>query len=243
MILGLLICLCMLRLGVWQLDRAGQKQVLLDQMVSQSEMQSVGLNTLLSQFAADNSDSLRYRRVETSGRYAPEHSIYVDNQVVLSKVGYTVFTPFNIDGSGWWVLVKRGWIGVGASRTELPAFETDEGSLMLRGRLNLPPPQPPLWNDKFPVAEGPVWQYLPIEEYATQMRLKLLPLVLELAPDQTTEKNPAMVRVWDQVDTKLVGMHQAYALQWFAMAIAFFIACLVLLIRTRGSAQRAKKGS
>jgi len=57
--LALLLILAMLRLGVWQLDRASQKQVILDEQVQRSKLAAVSLSAL-----DQNGDDLRFRRVE-----------------------------------------------------------------------------------------------------------------------------------------------------------------------------------
>ena len=172
-----------------------------------------------------------------------EKSIYVDNQVVAGQVGYRVFTPFMLDG-GQFVMIDRGWISVGSSRANLPEFTTPDIHQVLHGRLNSAPAQPPLWNDDYPVAQGSVWAYLPLDEYASQMQLTLLPLVVELAPLQadgaealetadvvSNSGGAQFVIAWQNIGDEWVAKHQGYAFQWLMMAVAFFIACLVLLVR------------
>jgi len=232
MIIGVIVCLSMLRLGVWQLDRADEKQILLDQVKERTQLPAVDF----CQFTQQNDGELfalnRFRKVIAEGRYQPESSIYIDNQVVNSKAGYSLLTPFKLEDCNALVMVNRGWLAVGLSRETLPKFETIRTKHVLHGRLNYPTAKPPLWNDEYPVADGQVWQYLPIDDYAQQMGLKVLPLVLELAPDYANEIEPSLVRQWAQIDDQWVAKHHGYAFQWFAMAGAFLIACFVLLIRT-----------
>lgn len=240
LILAVVIILIMLRLAVWQLDRAEQKQQTLDQVRQQAQLPSGRLLTLLKE--SDIND-LKYRRVSISGKYVHEKSIYVDNQVVAGQVGYRVFTPFMLD-DGQFVMINRGWVSVGSSRASLPEFTTPDTHQVLHGRLNSAPAQPPLWNDDYPVAQGSVWAYLPLDEYASQMQLTLLPLVVELAPRQagdaealeagelvSSRDDAQFIIAWQNIDDEWVAKHQGYAFQWLMMAVAFFIACLVLLVR------------
>ena len=231
LIAAVLIALIMLRLGVWQLDRAEQKRLILSDQQAKATQPAADLKNLIEALLAGDVSALRFSPVNVKGRFLPEKSIYLDNQVVGGQVGYKVFTPFVLDGSDWSVLVNRGWLPVGESRLQLPTFKTSSQALTLTGRLNLPPPPPPMWSDKYPVVNGEVWQFLPIKQVQAQMQLMILPLVVELAPDYTGEAELALVRRWAQIDDKWVAKHQAYAVQWFAMALAFLIACVVLLIK------------
>jgi len=235
LVLAILLILAMLRLAVWQMDRAEQKQVLLDQVALRAQQSVVSLASLVDNF---DSSQHRYTNVLIDGHYLPEKSVYVDNNVIDGQVGYQVFTPFEVLGADVHVMVNRGWLPVGDSREQLPSFTTSTEPLTLNGRLNNPPAQPPLWNDSYPVSQGPVWAYLPINEYASQMQLKLLPLVVELAPQQTAaSKNEQFVVKWPKIDDEWVAKHKGYAFQWLMMALAFFIACLVLLIRSTRQAK------
>ena len=221
----------MLRLGIWQLDRAQQKSDVLDQVKTRSELPSVDLNSLITSFHQD----LRFKNVTAHGRYLADKSIYIDNQVVAGQVGYRVFTPFLVNGTDTVIMVDRGWISVGESRARLPKFDTQSSILSIVGRLNTPPAQPPLWDAKYSVSNGAVWQYLPLREYATQMQLMVLPLVLELAPEAS---DPEFKIVRAEINDEWVAKHHAYAFQWFTMALAFTIACLVLLLRLKRTSHK-----
>jgi len=221
----------MLKLGVWQLNRADHKMAILSQLQQGAAEKPVDLSALVTSSGL-NLSTERFRAVKIVGSYASDKSVYIDNQVLGSQVGYTLLTPFRLSNSDWWVLVDRGWLPVGVDRGVLPQFITQSGEHGLIGRLNTLPSIPPLWNDKYPAATGKVWQYLPIEEFSQKMGLKVLPLVVELAPDQASEIDKVLIRQWSGIDDSWVAKHKAYAFQWFAMAAAFFIACCVLLYRS-----------
>lgn len=225
-VLVLVVVLAMLRLGIWQLGRADEKQAILDELTARSSESPVALSSL-----NPTADDLRFRRVSLSGVFLADKTVFVDRQVVRGQVGYQVFTPLQLVDSPMQALIARGWVSVGESRATLPVFETPGGEVKLVGRLNTPPPQPPLWKDEFSVADGPVWQYLPIDQYASQMQLNLFPLVVELAPE--TSAPAALLVDWPAIDDQWVAKHKGYAFQWFAMALAFGIACLILLIRSK----------
>jgi len=223
-IFGVLIFVAMLCLGVWQLGRADEKKRILDESRSRSDQAAVAINDL-----DPAAEDLRFSKVRLTGTFVPDKTIFVDRQVVRGQVGYQVFTPLQITGTEKHALIARGWVSVGESRAKLPSINTPHGAVSLLGRLNRPPAKPPLWSDDTPVADGAVWQYLPIDEYAQQMRLNLFPLVVELAPE--TPPSAALLIDWPEIDDHWVAKHQGYAFQWFAMALAFLTACIFLLIR------------
>ena len=238
-VIAMLIVLAMLRLGVWQLDRAEQKGSIVAQLANRTN----GAITPLQELVTDQSlNDLRFRKVSLKGRYLADKDILIDNQVVNGQVGYQVFTPFELSAGEFEselkpnlvgnpiVLVARGWVSVGSSRDVVPTVSSSRAELSLEGRLNNPPAKPPLWNDKYPVSNGVVWQFLPILDLAEVLKAQVFPLVVELAP--TSSDSPNLVRKWPEISDQGVAKHKAYALQWFAMALAFFIACLVLLVNS-----------
>jgi surfeit locus 1 family protein len=239
-VIALLMVLGMLRLGVWQLDRAEQKREIVAQLESLSQRAAVPITEL---FNGDESAGLRFRKVTLIGQYLQNTNFYVDNQVVNGQVGYQVFTPLRLEGSGPLVMVARGWVSVGDSRQNLPNVATQSGQVILEGRLNAAPAKPPLWYEQYAVSDGDVWQYLPMQEVANVLQAKVFPLVVELAPnDNQATDDKALVTKWPEIDDQQVAKHLGYAFQWFAMAVAFFIACLVLLfINPRRNTRRSTR--
>lgn len=223
----MMMILAMLRLGIWQLDRAEEKRDIANQLQARASLPVSDIAPI----ADLNMEEIRFRSVRINGQYLPKHTMLVDNQVVNGGVGYQVFTPFKPDNLDYLVLVARGWVSVGASREQLPIIDTNEQRQKLVGRLNNPPAEPPLWNDQYAVQKGQVWQYLPISEVSSVLDAKVFPLVVELAPEASDSAE--LIRKWPEIDDQWVAKHQGYAFQWFAMALAFFIACLVLLLKRR----------
>lgn len=225
--LCVLLCLVMLRLGFWQLDRGEQKRVVYQQQVNLQSSKRTNLGDLL----ARGESPQRFQPSTVTGKYLPEATILLDNQVVNGQVGYHVVTPFLIDGSDIAVAVNRGWVPVGDSRQQLPEIITPVNTTTLLGDFNLPLAKPPIWNDKYPVQDGQVWQFLPMTDYAENTGLTLLSLVLELAPDKDGAGDfGGFVRQWQSPDQSWVNKHQGYAFQWFAMATTLLILVVVLLI-------------
>jgi surfeit locus 1 family protein len=230
LIAALVICLGMIRLGIWQLDRAAEKQEILSEVLDRAALPPISI-VELTELDLALSDQ-RFRNVTVSGRYLPDKSLYLDNQVSDSKVGYRIFTPFEVTGTEKAVLIDRGWIAVGDSRSIKPQFMTPTGGLILQGRINNPPEKPPLWDDSYPVASDDVWQYLPLEQVAQTLQLELVPMVVELPPVSGEPMAEQFKRQWQTIDDRWVATHHGYAFQWFAMAFVFFAMCMVMFVRS-----------
>ena len=77
MISVIVICLAMVRLGVWQLDRAEQKRTILAAQQEQTELPALDLTAT----TADSSKLSRFRQVRAAGNYLVDKSVFLDNQV------------------------------------------------------------------------------------------------------------------------------------------------------------------
>ncbi len=254
LIIAVIMLLAMVRLGIWQLNRADEKQAIVDLSAARAMSAPMSVGELIRSTERPNwLKELRFQPVQSRGRFVAEGSILIENQVLNNQAGYQLITPFQEKGTDHLILVSRGWLPAGPTRQDLPEFSSPKGIVTIEGRLNRPFAQPPLWDDGFPVNEGMVWQYLPIDVYAKQIQASVLPLMLELAPESQgtligesvglnssdNENSPKRLKVaWQQIGGEQVNKHKAYAFQWFSMAVAFFIACLVLLLRNLAVKQK-----
>ena len=208
-------------LGRWQLHRADEKQVLLDQF-ARGQLQT------LTYRADDPSKPGRYQHVQVDGTYDGEHQVLLDNMPSSAgRAGFRVLTPLHIQGNRW-MLVDRGWVQLGASRTDLPAVHVDEQPGAVRGRLDdLPQPGMRLGeNPKLPgSAPWPrLLSYPRHAELEEMLGRKLEPwiLLLDAAEPQGYE------RAWGADFGIGPPRHLAYAVQWFAMAFA--MVCVYLVV-------------
>ncbi len=227
LLLAVLLTLGMLRLGFWQLDRAEQKRTLVEHTAERAQQPEIELGELLQSSEA-MLETQRYRAVTFTGRYEDKPPLLLDGRVFKSRVGYQVYSSF-VTTQGLLVLVDRGWVYAGASRDQLPEVSLSTTTQTLRGRLNILAAPPPMWDDQYPTRAGRVWQYLSLAQLRTEYGQNLLPMVVELHPDLA---EPGLSVEWRTLDASDVGMHNAYAFQWFSMALAFAIASLVVLIKS-----------
>jgi surfeit locus 1 family protein len=211
-------------LAFWQLGRADQKQALLDQYATAQKTQV--------EISAQNAHRLpRYQRARVSGRFDPAHQILLDNMPShAGQPGYRVMTPF--DTPAGWLLVDRGWLPLGSSRSQLPDISVANDERTITGTIDeLPragielkaPPQ---------AADAPWPRVLSFPQQAAleqQLGQKLIPGLLLLDASQAD----GYERIWEAHLGFRPERHIGYAVQWFAFAAAAVILFVITSFRTK----------
>jgi surfeit locus 1 family protein len=220
------------RLGLWQLDRAAQKEVLQAQLETRAGAPVLAAPALARspEMAAAQAD----RRVRLGGRWIAGHTVYLDNRQMDGKVGFHVVTPLLLDDSRDAVLVQRGWVARNfAERTALPAIDTPGGHVEVEGTLATAPARLFEFSG---AASGAIRQNVDPASFARETGLALLPLaVLESATPANS--GDGLARHWPLPATG-VQMHYGYAFQWFA--IGTLIAFLYVWFRIVRPRQRRR---
>ena len=196
----------MVALGLWQLDRARQKEA----SAAQREHLAHQPATQLAHAIA-SAEALEQRQVQASGHFEPEAAIWLDNRVRAGIVGYEIVMPLRISKSGARVLVNRGWIAGTGDRRRLPDVTTPSGELEVRGRAVIPGKR--IYELGAEAAEGRVWQNLTIDRYRTRLGIDVLPIMIE----QANDTGDRLVREWPAPD-RGADTNRSYAVQWFALA-------------------------
>jgi len=203
---AVLACLLTASLGFWQLNRAHSKEDLqsrLDERMRQAELDVQGLKV------SDISD-LQYRRVNASGQWLAERSIFLENRPMQGQVGFYVVTPLRLQDSEEVVLVLRGWVARDfQDRTRIPRLESSPGLVQVKGRLI--PALPKLY-ELGESSAGQIRQNLDITTYSRESGLPLAPFIVQ----QTEELADGLLRNWPPVGTG-VEKHYGYAFQWFGL--------------------------
>jgi surfeit locus 1 family protein len=211
------------RLGLWQLDRAEQKEALQAQLTVGQE-QTIDLT-------ADNAASLnRYQRVRVRGRYDAQHQILLDNMVAPSgQPGYRVLTPLQQD-NGTWILVDRGWLPWGRTREPLPDVTVPADARAVTGQLD-ELPRPGMRLDDTAGTTGDVWprvmNYPRREDIEQVLRHPVQPRIVLLDPAEPDGYG----RVRNLTSQFSTGRHLGYAAQWFALALAVLVIFLALSLK------------
>ncbi len=197
-------------LGFWQLSRGEQKRVLLDSYAERQVAAPLTAGQLL------NVDQPAFRRVQLRGHLDGQHSLLLDNRVRDGQVGVELLQPFQDQASGQWLLLNRGWLPWPSRRTP-PVFDTPEQTLDIQAwvyespgatfQLQADPQNAPWPRLVTTVAPARLWAELGRQGFADEVRI---------APGPAAYKAD-----WPLISTGMgPEKHNAYAVQWFAMALA-----------------------
>jgi surfeit locus 1 family protein len=222
-LLAVVLIAMLIALGRWQLRRAEEKRQLFDSFASGTD-----ITTTIDLRSAKVP---RYGHVEADGHFDGGRQILIDNMFDGERVGYFVITPFALQ-SGGWLLVNRGWVPLGASRAERPAIAVADDARHIRGRAdNLPSAGIRMG---VPAALAP--PYPVIANFPTHAELAQLlqkPAAWTKAADLVlldADQPDGYVRNWAPPGFAPMR-HTAYAVQWFALALALFVIYLVTNFR------------
>lgn len=220
-ILVLLACAGMIRLGVWQLDRAAGKRALLAQFEQALAAQPVKLE------ADEPLGEGQIRRVEASGYYDPQRQLLLDNQSHEHVPGYRVWTPLKLD-DGRLLIIDRGWLASGGNRQQLPDLSMSGAGQRVTVSGNLRQwPRPGMRLGALDCHGPTVWprivQYPSYPELDCLYAETLVDGLLLLDPDQPD----GYLRQWTAAPELSPDKHYLYAAQWFAFS-ATLLALFVL---------------
>jgi surfeit locus 1 family protein len=218
-------------LGVWQLHRADEKRALRIEFDHRLQEAPVTIGAW-----ASDATGLRNRRAMAAGAYDTGHQFLLDNRTHEGRPGYQVLTPLRLANAGVAVLVNRGWVPLGASRQKLPAVPAPSGPVRVAGIVAVPSAHPFLLGPAGYEAGGwpRVVQAIELAPMRKVLGYDLLPYTLRLA---ATEPD-GFVREWRPYIGFGPARHQAYAVQWFALAATVLAVYVTVTLRRRRAPER-----
>ncbi|QGT78733.1 hypothetical protein GM160_07370 [Guyparkeria halophila] len=201
-----------LGLSFWQVQRAAEKQQLLEAESAARLATPVPVDSL-----GPTNVPLHAR---ASGRY-DEHLFLLDNRVRDRRAGYEVLAPLRITDDEA-VLVNLGWVAQGESRGQLPTVGTPTGTVQVTGLAMTPQPPPFELSDRETFAAGwpKVVQTALPGTLEKELGYRLRPVVLY--PDGS-EVAAHRVEAMHEFGP---SRHHAYAAQWFGFAVILMIVYL-----------------
>lgn len=218
-LLFLSLCLfpLMIALGFWQLDRADEKQRILNQYNANQQASPAGVEALHSR------TNLQYRSAWLEGELDAKRRIILDNRVANGKPGYEILEALNVAGMGQMILVNRGWVPASLDRNILPQIEAVEGQVKFRGVLYQSLGGYRLDDGISQVAEWPARVGWITAERAEELFAdSFFPYQLRLDQDSPG----ALQTGWPTVSVQ-PAKHTGYAVQWFAMALVLLIMTVI----------------
>jgi surfeit locus 1 family protein len=219
-LIALLIFFLFIWLGIWQLHRAAEKRLLLNNFSTHIKMNYLGIKDI--DRTKEEISKLRYYPIKIRGTYDNAHVFLLDNKFYNHQLGYEVLTPFFSKGGNKPILINRGWIFRNyANHQTPPTIPSVHGEQKIHGLVYIPLGKTFVLK-KMSVLENIHWplimQALKIEDFEKQLKQSLYPAIIWLDKE---EKN-GFVRDWHPV-VMLPQQHIAYAIQWFMLALTLLI--------------------
>lgn len=202
----------LLGLGVWQLNRAHEKQAMFDAMEVAMHARAQPVATLRR--------SKLPQHAHAAGYY-DRHPFLLDNRVHDGRAGYEVLAPLRpTEGSA--VLIDLGWLPQGMDRAHLPVVSLPSDQVEIDGLALTPSPPPFALSASKTFAEGwpKVVQTAVPAQLATVTGYPLLPVIIY--PDGSAAAANEMAALYAFGPSR----HRAYAVQWFAMSLVLMIVYL-----------------
>ena len=221
-------------LGLWQLDRAGEKERRRGAFHARTSDVPILLNRRLSTMPTEiDPEWWRHRRVEVSGEVYGERQYLLDNRTRNTVAGYHVYLPMLVPELDHVVLVNRGWVATGPSRDHRPDVSLIPSAVVVSGIVDYPREPLLLGDDGYAGSSWPkVVQRIDIDKTEHDLKRPVLPFVVLM----DAALPHGFVREW----TPYLGIgperHRGYAFQWFSLAAA--VAVVWLVVKARGARRR-----
>jgi cytochrome oxidase assembly protein ShyY1 len=199
-------------LGVWQVDRAAEKERLFAAYANALAQTPVTLDAARRTPASAE----RYPLVAVHGHYDAAHAYLLVDQTHAGAVGSVAVAVFEPADGSTAILVDRGFVAGDASGAppEIPPLPSGEQELLA---LYAPPPGSGLRLGGNPLPRQTAWPkqsiYLDVGEIAADLGRSLDSRILRLAP----APGSGFVREW-RPDVFPPERHRAYAFTWFTLA-------------------------
>lgn len=228
----LLLLPVLISLGLWQLERAQEKRDLKANLEVKSQLAEVSLEEALAQ---DNPDQTA---VVFLGQPLSQEFLVIDNIRQGRELGYEILAIHQPEQNDKPVLVSRGWLprkDFYQKVPEIPEFNDSfiKGRLYFSKGVNQVVASNAQWEqfeNKHLIGQ---FDMQTIQEKAAQIGYDVAPFIVRQSPDLES----GFVRNWPLVASP-PEKHTAYALQWFAMALALVILFIVLNFkRSKGATQ------
>lgn len=194
-------------LGLWQLDRAAEK----------NRLQALFENDAPYARLTGNMPVSEFQNIEAYGHYLDQRQVLIDNMFVDSRIGYYAISAFRYAANQPLLIVNRGWIARPGAHEVDPDLSTGDAKRIIRGRVGHLP--------RVGIRPGTAFEgagdwpktaiYPTLDDVSAELGQELLPFVLLLSPDD----DDGFVRRWRPRESGS-RMHYGYAFQWFAMAAA-----------------------
>ena len=203
-----------IHLGLWQSGKGERALAAREQHTARAQLgpTQVGATLLDPELTQD-------APLVVTGTYDATDSFYVDNRQMDGRPGLHKVTPLKIEGTQTRILINRGWVPWGTSRSQLPTVDTPTQTVTLTGIAAVPTSKGFFLMPDRPEAWPELWSRLDLKRYTAQTNHPVQQVVVLQTSD---DGGPKLVRKWPPPEDR-AAMHQSYAMQWFGMALALAV--------------------
>ena len=209
----------LLALGFWQIERAEEKQQLVDRYANNQQLSPV----IAAQDLLADRDQ-QYRPAWIQGKVDNQRIIILDNRVKHGRPGYEILQAVSISGEEKKLLINRGWVPASLDRNRLPSIAPIKGEVQLRGHLYRRLKGGYQLDDGVTVVKS--WPsrigWVGVVRAEALFAEQFFPYQLRLDRDSQGALETGWVTVAVQPHK-----HIGYAVQWFAMAFTLLILTLI----------------
>ncbi len=214
-VLTLIVVAVCLRLGMWQLSRAADKDARFAQIAQYEKMGTLSINELL-QFQAEQDPT--GVSIRLSGQVVTPAAWLLDNRTWQGQPGYDVVLAIKPVGYDKAALVNMGWVkGDYANRDRLPQIDMPQGEITINAFVKSGILDAYVLSDE--PETGDSWprrvQQIDLEQFARQSQIPLYDFILYAQGENNFGFTPHYQPVVMPAEK-----HRAYAVQWFLLALA-----------------------
>ena len=208
--------LLLVSLGVWQFNRGVEKRAL-EEVLSASQAQYLALSS-----EPDEWNQYDHRKVSLSGKWITEKSLLMANRSYQSRIGYEVYSPFELADRSW-ILVNRGWVSKEKAENLAVEAEHSVKQTEIKGHFYLPKGGFTLGDM---ASETTGWPreilYFDQAQLTRLFEQKIAPGVLVIDESESM----SLTRMWKPIVVD-ANRHFGYAVQWWGLAITMMIFGLI----------------
>jgi len=219
--------LLLLKLGFWQLQRADEKTIILQELDAKNAAKPIDL-AALDTFKEKNHYHLKLR-----GELDNEHYLLLDNRIYKGMPGFEVLQLMKLTAyPKRSVLINRGWIPLPLHRENLPLIPEIKGQISVVGHVNIPTEAFVLKDEDLSIIKHwpKVIQSIDLDELTvlySEYNKGLEPWVLR----QDEDDDVFYRRHWININLS-PQRHISYAVTWFGLALAL-IFIYIAAVRSR----------
>lgn len=245
--LTLIVCLCLIKLSIWQYNRGFEKEQRAIRIAQLNEESPLTLSEIvkLSKTSKGNKfsgkENINDFPVTINGQFKSDYIFLLDNQVEKSSLGYRVLQVVETPTHA--VLVNLGWVQGSIDRNVLPDITPLHGQHTFQGHVRIVEQGIMLQTQDFTQPSWPLRvQQIELTKFSTLIspliNKPLLPFVIYLDPKESL----GYIKNWHPM-VMPAEKHFGYAFQWAALAIAWLILMIFFRIKTQKTVDVTGKSS